>query len=197
MKRTLRASAVFAALIGALVFGLAACTADVAPSAPRAPDVRAVEGQPSELLGLDLDGAISGVTGTLSGLLSNLTLYKCSTPAFGTVTQKIGPAGGVIRVGPHSLSIPEGALDRTVQITASTRAADHVGIDFQPEGLRFERPATLRLSYAHCDRHPLLPKIVYVDDLLSILELLPSLNDLGNDRVTARLRHFSGYAIAD
>ena len=189
MKRIYRASAAGAAFVGALVFGLTACTADVAPSAPRAPDVPAVS-QPSDLLGIDLGG-------TLTGVLSNLTLYKCSTPGFGSVTQNVGPAGGVIKVGPHSLVIPAGALDRTVAITASTKASDHVQVDFQPEGLRFAAVATLRLSYAHCDRAPLLPKVVYLNNLLSILEVLPALNDLGSERVTAKIRHFSGYAIAD
>jgi len=109
----------------------------------------------------------------------------------------VGPAGGTLRIGPHSLVIPAGALDRPVTITASNKATDHVQVDFQPEGLRFASPATLRLSYAHCPARPLLPSVVYVDNLLSILELLPALNDLGSERVTTKLRHFSGYAIAD
>jgi hypothetical protein len=197
MKRIPRASAAFAALIGALALSLAACTADVAPSAPKAPTVIAPSQPPSDLLGLDLGGTISDVGETLTGVLSNLTLYECSTPSFGSVTRNIGPAGGVIRVGPHSLVIPPGALDRTVAITAATSAGQHVKVDFQPEDLRFKYRAVLTLSYAHCDSRPLLPKVVYVDNLLSILELLPSLDDQSRDRVTARLRHFSGYAIAE
>jgi len=196
MKRSYRAGSLrrgrpaVAALIGGLALSLAACTTDVAPSGPPAPDVAPASQPPSDLLGLDLGG-------TLGGVLSNLTLYSCATPSFGSVTQNVGPAGGVIKVGPHSLVIPAGALDRTVAITASTRAADHVQVDLQPEGLRFASAATLRLSYAHCSSAPLLPSVVYVDNLLSILELLPALNDLGNQRVSAKLRHFSGYAIAD
>jgi hypothetical protein len=202
MKRSLRAGSprsarsALAVLIGAFALGLAACSAELAPSAPATPPaaeapVGPVASQPpSDLLGINLGG-------TLHGLLSNLTLYKCSTPSFGSVTQNVGPAGGVVKVGPHSLVIPAGALDRTVAITASTKASDHVQVDFQPEGLRFASPATLRLSYAHCPSRPLLPAVVYVDNVLSILELLPALNDLGSERVTTRLRHFSGYAIAD
>ena len=190
MKRSFRGPAAFAALIGAFALSLAACTADVAPSAPRAPDLEPAAQEPSDLLGIDLGG-------TVTGLLSNLTVYKCSTPSFGSVTQNVGPAGGTIKIGPHSLVVPAGALDRTVAITATTKASDHVQIDFQPEGLRFALPATLRLSYEHCARRPLLPGVVYVDNLLSILELLPALNDLGSGRVTTRIRHFSGYAIAD
>jgi hypothetical protein len=196
MKRIPRASAAFAVLIGAFALSLAACTADVAPSAPRAPDVSAVASEPANDL-LDLGGTISGLGETLTGTLSNLTLYKCSTPSFGSVTQNVGPAGGVIKIGPHSLYVPPGALDHTVAITAATSAGQHVKVDFQPAGLRFKYRAVLTLSYAHCDQRPLLPQVVYVDNLLSILERLLSVNDLYSGSVTARLRHFSGYAIAD
>src|SRR5687768_7739860 len=99
MKRIPRASAAFAALIGAFALSLAACSADVAPSAPRAPDVSAIASEPANDL-LDLGGTISGLGETLTGTLSNLTLHECSTPSFGSVTQNVGPAGGVIKVGP-------------------------------------------------------------------------------------------------
>jgi hypothetical protein len=196
MKRTPRASAAFAALIGAFALSLAACSADVVPSAPRAPDVSAIASEPAADL-LDLGGTIDGLGETLTGTLANLTLYKCSTPSFGSVTRSVGPAGGVIRVGPHSLVIPRGALDRPVAITASTSAGQHVKVDFEPEGLRFKHRAVLTLSYAHCDSRPLLPKVVYVDNLLGILERLLSVDDAGSEAVTARIRHFSGYAIAE
>jgi hypothetical protein len=192
MKRIPRASAAFAALIVAFALSFAGCTADVAPSAPRRPDVTALSEPASDLLGLG--GTLSGLTGTVS----NLLLYRCPTDGFGSVTQTVGPAGGTIKVGPHSLTIPAGALSNPVAITATAPAGQHVRVDSQPEGLRFSTAATLRLSYAHCDRlPPLLPKVVYLNDLLSILEVLPSLNDLANERATAKIRHFSGYAIAD
>jgi hypothetical protein len=198
MKRITRASAAFAALIGAFALSLAACTADVAPSAPRAPDVMAPTEPPSDLLGLDLDlgETVSGLTETVSGLL-NLTVFRCETPAYGSVTQTVGWGGGTIKVGPHSLYIPPGALSRPVAITATAKAGSQVKVDFEPHGLRFQRPAVLTLSYAHCQSKPSRPRIVYVTDLLSILELLPSLNDPSRDRVVGKLDHFSGYAFAD
>lgn len=198
MKRITRASAALAALIGAFALSLAACTADVVPSAPRAPDVIAESQPPSHLLGLDLDlgETVSDLGETVAGLL-NLSVFRCETPAFGTTTQTVGRGGGIIKVGPHSLYIPPGALDRSVSITATANAGPHVKVDFQPEGLRFSRPAVLTLSYAHCANRPLRPKVVYVDDLLSILELLPSLSDASRERVSAKLDHFSGYALAD
>ena len=89
MKRIRRASAVFAALIGALVLGLTGCSTDV-PSAPEAPAITAENQPPVDLLGLDLggtlEGVVSGLTGTVSGLL-NLVLFPCETPSYGSVTQ--------------------------------------------------------------------------------------------------------------
>src|SRR5204863_267880 len=68
-----------------------------------------------------------------------------------TATQTVGPAGGVIRIGPHALSIPAGALDAPVTITA-TAPSDKVNrVQFQPEGLVFQRAATLTMSYANCN----------------------------------------------
>jgi hypothetical protein len=199
MKKIPRASAAFAALIGAFAFSLAACTADVVPSAPQAPDVIAASQPASDLLGLDVDlgETVAGLGETVSGALSNLTVFPCETPAYGSVTQTVGQGGGTIKVGPHSLYIPPGALEHPVSITATANAGSQVKVDFQPEGLKFGKRAVLTLSYAHCPTRPLNPKVVYVTDLLSIVELLPSANDLSNDQVTARLKHFSGYAIAD
>jgi hypothetical protein len=201
MKRITRASAAFAALIGALALSLAACSADVAPSAPRAPDVIAANQPATDLLGLDVDvdlgETVSGLGETVSGVLSSLTVFRCETPAYGTVTQTVGRDGGLLKVGPHTLYIPPGALREPIAITATAKAGSQVKVDFQPEGLRFRRSAVLTLSYAHCANRPRHPKIVHVDDLLSILELLPSLNDRSTERVTGKLDHFSGYAFAD
>ena len=194
MKRILRgARPAVAALVAVLALSLAACRGELAPSAPLPNDTQGAAQPAKDLLG----GTLSGLSGALTGTLSNLKLYDCATPDFGSVTQTVGPAGGVIRIGPHTLVIPAGALDRAVAITASAPAGQHVVVDFAPEGLSFRYPAALRLSYAHCAYRPLLPRVVYINDLLSILELLPSLDDSAGEAVTTRIRHFSGYAIAD
>lgn len=182
------------ALLAALVF-TAAC-GDLAPTAPRAQPVGVDERN-------DLLGLVGGRgDGLIDGLLSKLSLFRCDSPDLGSVTQTVGPSGGVIHLGPHSLTIPRGALLTNVEITAKAKGRDHVKIDFQPHGLRFKKATTLRLSYAHCTNRPVFPKVVYVGEpkdgeALRILELLPALTDLSTNRVTASIGHFSGYAIAD
>lgn len=129
------------------------------------------------------------------GLLSP-SLLKCAPQEYVKVTREVGPAGGVIEFGAHRLEVPKGALDRPVTITAEAMPEAGNAVRFGPEGLRFAVRAPLRLSYANC-QPSLLPKaIVYTDNLLRILELLQTLDDKSGKAVTARLDHFSRYAVA-
>src|SRR5213592_3228069 len=68
-------------------------------------------------------------------------LLWCSVLLYDSVTATIGPAGGTLQVGPHALSVPSGALDAPVTITAVAPAdtANHVRL--RPEGLTFRPKA--------------------------------------------------------
>ncbi len=132
----------------------------------------------------------------LGGLLSRVGLLSCSTLPTTTVSGTFGPAGGTLKVGPHSLFIPVGALSEPVTITATTGGANN-RVTFQPHGLQFERSAALTMSYANCNTLGLLlPKRVAYVKGQSILEYLPSLDNLFAKRVTGKLDHFSEYAVA-
>jgi hypothetical protein len=134
----------------------------------------------------------------IGSILQVTGLLGCTPMPTATATQTVGTAGGVIRVGPHKLSIPAGALDAPVTITA-TAPSDNVNrVRFQPEGLVFQRSATLTMSYANCNLlGKILPKrIAYTSDALTILSYVLSLDNLFGKYVTGRLNHFSNYAIA-
>ncbi len=135
-----------------------------------------------DLLGSALDG----------GLLT------CSPLPYDSVTQTIGPEGGTLQVGAHTLSIPAGALDTAVTITAVAPSDTVNHLRFQPEGLTFQRPAYLGMSYANCNLlGSTLPKqIAYTTDALEILYYLLSVDNPPSQTVTGRLEHFSEYAIA-
>ena len=130
----------------------------------------------------------SGITGLLS----------CPVATTESAVATIGPEGGTLTVGPHSLRIPAGALESDVTISAEAPAGSVVSIVLQPEGLQFETPALLTLSYAECGalRALLLKRIAYTDDALTILSFIPSWDNLLARRVTGRLDHFSTYAVA-
>lgn len=125
-------------------------------------------------------------------------LLSCSPLPYDSVSQTIGPEGGTILVGTHSLSIPAGALDTAVTITAVAPSDTVNRVTFEPSGLVFQQPASLRMSYANCNLlGSLLPKnIAYVDDALGILYDLLSVDEPATQTVTGRLEHFSEYAIA-
>jgi len=129
---------------------------------------------------------------TLTGLV------RCTPFSPESVSQTIGPLGGALAVGPHRLFIPPGALDAPVEITAIAPADTVNRIQFEPQGLTFNQPALLTMSYANCGAlASLVPKrIAYTSDALAILELLPTVDVLATRTVTGPLQHFSDYAIA-
>jgi hypothetical protein len=135
----------------------------------------------------------------IGDLLRPTGLLRCSALPAASTTQTIGSAGGSITVGPHVLRIPAGALDNPTTITATLDTQRGVnGITFQPEGLQFDSPAYLTMSYANCNLlGRLLPKrIAYTSNLLQVLEYLLSIDNLFSKKVTGQVRHFSEYVIS-
>lgn len=175
----LRRSLGAAASAAALVFAFASCAPE--PTAPAA--------APNA-------GLIGGLLGTVGDVTGSL--LSCNVTTAYSAAQDIGPAGGTLRVGPHALVVPPGALAQTVHISAYAPAGSTVRVQFQPEGLHFAAPTALRMSYQSCGLVPsLLLQIVYVDDSNdSVLEVLPSLTDVLTRTVTGKVSHFSSYALA-
>jgi hypothetical protein len=163
------------ALSAALTVVVACSAADdsVGPSRPSAPPVEA------NLLSI-----------------ADLHLLSCSAQPYAVKTQTVGTAGGTIVVGTHRLVIPAGALAKPVQIKAEQVTGRVNSVRFSPAGLKFAKPATLTLSYSNCSPLLLLKRVVYTNELLGILELLPSIDDLRTRKVSASIRHFSRYAVA-
>ena len=135
----------------------------------------------------------------VGGLLGATGLLKCSSLPYASQTKTIGPLGGTISAGPHTLVIPAGALTSPTAITMTAPTGLGVNaVKFAPEGLRFNAPAALTMSYANCSLlGKLLPKrIAYTDDNLNILSYLLSLDNLLSKYVTGQVNHFSDYVIA-
>lgn len=129
--------------------------------------------------------------------LQQIEPLPCSDLPYDSVTQAIGPSGGHISIGPHTLRIPKGALGKsTVSITAvlPTGTGTNV-VRFEPEGLRFRTSVYLRMSYANCQQAQRSKLVAYMDDG-KIVEKRPSVDDPASQGVTGELSHFSNYAIA-
>jgi hypothetical protein len=133
-------------------------------------------------------------------------LVSCSKLPYDSVTQVIGPAGGLIAVGPHFLWIDSLALPAPVTITAVAPSERWRRIRLKPDGLVFEKTAFLVTSYTNCTvRLGATPRIAQVSDDMTILGYLSSAT--GTDTVFAKtwegtlyvggeVHHFSNYAVA-
>lgn len=188
----MRTSRLFLTTLLAATVVLASCSGGTSPLEP--------QGTTSSLP----DGAISGPqeipdlnANLLGGLLGNQYLTCTPLPAQ-KKSASIGLLGGVIKIGPHKLIIPPGAVLGKKKITAEITKGDKTNsIKFSPAGLKFLVPSVLTISWSNCKYNGLLSllKLAYTtDDLKSILELLPAVQV--NKTVIGTIGHFSRYAIA-
>src|ERR1041384_375527 len=137
----------------------------------------------------DLIGSTLGtVTNTVTGLL-----VQCTPLPYASNTKTVGPLGGTLQIGPHTLTIPAGALAQSVQITGEAPTDNVNSVRLYPEGLQFAKPAYLTMSYSNCNLlGSLLPKrIAYTTDALTILSYLLSVYNLLAKKVTGQVNHFS------
>ncbi|HEX2611695.1 MAG TPA: hypothetical protein VHK68_11845, partial [Gemmatimonadales bacterium] len=144
-----------------------------------------------------LTSTVDGLTTTVVGTLGSVTdLLLCSQQPYASDTETIGPNGGTLRVGAHTLVIPNGALSSKVTITGEQISGSVNSVRFSPEGLHFNQPAQLTMSYENCALVLVQKKIVYTDEKLKILEVLGSLDLFKKKTVSAPIDHFSRYAVA-
>jgi hypothetical protein len=128
---------------------------------------------------------------------SQKKLAKCAVLGYAYAGSTIGPRGGTISAGKHSLVIPAGALTRSVFISITMNRDTTANVSLQPEGLQFApgKPATLTLDYKHCSIvNPV--QVAYTTEQLQIIQLLPSIDNKSRKNVSTSLQHFSRYAVA-
>jgi hypothetical protein len=126
----------------------------------------------------------------------------CTPQPSDSSSARIGPNGGNLRAGKHTLRIPPGALKHSVLITMSAPSDSFNYVVFGPEGLAFD-PAnlpTLTLSYRNCFVTGAATAgldIVYTDDsMTTVLDTTVTVaSDTLSHTVGARLKHFSKYVL--
>jgi hypothetical protein len=125
------------------------------------------------------------------------TITRCSQP-YGATSGWIGPLGGRLKAGGHTLYVPMGALIVPTFITMETPSGNIGHVIFGPEGLTFNKsyPAHLVMSYQNCLVPPdATQQVAYTTESLKILETQPSVSDPVSMTVDAKLFHFSDYVI--
>ncbi len=182
-------------IVAALLMVGVSCASDDSITGPSSDQSSQPSAQPSQgptpdpLLGSLVDPVLQTVLGTVN-------LLTCSPQPYAQTRAVVGPAGGTIIVGAHRLTIPAGALAAPVAITAEQVRGTTNSVRLQPAGLKFAKPATLTLSYRNCLLPPLTKRVVYTDEQLRILEVIPSLDLRLTWSVNGTIRHFSRYAVA-
>lgn len=166
------------------VLALTSCTGTDAPTAPSSESVVAVSDSSNLYLPI--------VTPLLQGLVA------CPKQDYAKTVQTVGSNGGTITVGRHKLVIPRGALTQNVTVTAEAPADFVASVKLEPHGLQFAKPARLTLDYSSCPlaRLDLFKHVAYTTDLLAILELLTSQDNILTAKISTNLDHFSRYAVA-
>jgi hypothetical protein len=83
-----------------------------------------------------------------------------------------------------------------VTIVAEQLKGSVNSVRFSPEGLTFDQPAELTMSYNNCSGTESPKSVVYTDEQLKILQLLRSDDKPQTKTVTSPIDHFSRYAVA-
>ena len=147
----------------------------------------------------------NGTATTASGLLFCPQTYD-------SVTQVIGPLGGVIVVGAHALWVDSLVLKDTVSITAVAPADTVRWVRFHPNGLQFSANpvhgypagALLYTTYKDCGAIPTgTLRIAQVDDSLKVIGYLQSVSSgkknwwsNAQQYIYGWVPHFSNYALS-
>jgi hypothetical protein len=126
------------------------------------------------------------------------TATACSPQPYASSSGWIGPQGGRLKAGKHTLWVPTGALKAPTFITMEAPYGDINRVSFGPEGLSFDKryPAQLVMSYQNCWVSPSAEQqIAYINESLHIVEMTASQTDPLTLTVKAKLSHFSDYVL--
>ncbi len=146
------------------------------------------------------------------GTKKGASLVTCSQ-TYDSVTQVVGPAGGLMHVGHHYLWVDSAALADTVSITAVAPADTVRWVRFRPDGLQFRTngagwSAVLATTFSDCGVPTVdTLRIAQVTDSLQVIRYLgaPDSTWIQSTRkrgvrqiqyVAGVLRHFSQYAVS-
>jgi hypothetical protein len=111
----------------------------------------------------------------------------------------IGPQGGVLKAGKHTLKVPRGALSSTVWIRIEAPSSSMNRVVISPSDLALNQayPAHLVMSYDNCAVAPgSEQQIVHINGNLQVIQTAPSETDPATMTVDGKLLRFSDYALS-
>lgn len=131
------------------------------------------------------------------------TLLQCPTSQSASAVGLLGPLGGVVSLGGHSVVVPFGAVSLPTLITLRAPASSYVEVDVTANDLLsflFRRPVSITIDYSRClaEATAGAPLAVWHIDpqTKALLEPMGGVDDPVRRRITFQTGHLSGYAIA-
>jgi hypothetical protein len=209
MRKSARPLALF--LAASALAATISCT-DFTATEPEPVTLQQAAPEQSHLLGGLIGGLLEPVldiiTRLVNGLIAPLTrtLGLTNDVSWSFVAGPNGAYSSNSSVG-LTIIVPQGALKSTQVITVTALEGNAVAYKFQPHGLVFQRPVTLRQSlsgvsgYSYRDvitgAYFATDRLVLNEDgLAQITELIPAQTNLYAKTVTFQIEHFSGYIVA-
>lgn len=130
---------------------------------------------------------------------SLLQVRKREDAENGVSTAIIGPEGGTLFHAAHRLVVPPGALSEPTELSFSMPVSDTLMFEFGPDGISFNLPVQVFLSFDHAFNSHLdetLYKIVFLNTTTGGWQAVPTTVDTEANEVTGGTLHFSRYAIS-
>ena len=106
--------------------------------------------------------------------------------------------GGVISLVDMTLEIPAQALDRNTIITTEIPDPNFYVYEFGPDGLQFNIPATITISYDNADLNGIDEskiRLAWWDEANSVWVDMPCSVNQTDNIVTGQISHFSSYGL--
>jgi hypothetical protein len=181
------------ALMLAAVSGLGACERSDGLGDVTGPEVRQVQQQ---LSSVDNNGRALGNTH------KQVEVLHRTNPLTGDITYTtsfpVGPLGGSLSFGGHTLVIPKHTVQHWTHFSATLRAGDEIRIDLRAWDMfgavrNFRRPVELTIDLSDASAEDLEGVSVFYLDPTGSTERMPSVLNLQNRSVTGYLNHFSDY----
>ena len=126
----------------------------------------------------------------------------CPITTENAVRAEIGPNGGTVALGGHSVHFPPGAVAEPVQVKLTVPASRHVEVDISVNGrehYRLARPVLVTMSYDRCGANlPAGGRMTvwhYDRSTERLLEQMGSLDDRASRSVSFVTNHFSGWVV--
>jgi hypothetical protein len=128
-------------------------------------------------------------------------LSACAVASSTSARAVIGVAGGSVRTGGVTMTVPAGAVQGSTEFRLHVPSSQYAEVQIHANGqehFQFLAPVVITMDYSRCNAPSGVLTAWHIDpDTKALLENMGGVNDVVNQRVIFSTMHLSGYAIAN